>query len=179
MVPIQAGRLVSGKMDIVVEGLPRVDQGLDHLVGMTTWQGVGAVKVDADRGPGQDAGPAIGLVDFQDQRRRGRVVGQVDNKMVAGINVQSRILKPFGGHEAEQVAAVRVGGGLVGKIDFQHAVGAEQIGRVGDDASRSRTLAGVRHRRDRPWRGRAGCGGGPAIATAGERQGHCTNCQGQ
>lgn len=53
------------------------------------------------------------------------------------------ILEALGGHETKQRPAIRVGGGLVGKIDLELAVVTEERRRVLDDASRRKPSARV------------------------------------
>ena len=93
MIPVQPRRLVFGKMHVVLERVPRIDQRLDHLIRMTGGRSVGAVKVHIERRAGQFGRAAIGLIDLQDDRRRRRIVGHIDNQMVARIDVQRRVFE--------------------------------------------------------------------------------------
>ena len=45
VIPVEAGRLVGGNCHVVVEALPRRDEGVEHLVLPADWGDVGAVEV--------------------------------------------------------------------------------------------------------------------------------------
>src|ERR1700693_2090223 len=89
-------------------------------------------------------------IEFLGRRRNdpGRVVGHRDVERVARIDVQGRVLQAARRHEAEQLPPGRVGGRLIGELDVQNAVLAEQRRRLLDHAAGRKSLTGLGDRGD-------------------------------
>jgi len=49
MIPIETGRVICGKLDVIDEALPGIDEGVNDAVGVTDRPRVGAVEMDVDQ----------------------------------------------------------------------------------------------------------------------------------
>jgi hypothetical protein len=83
-----------------------------------------------------------------DRCRRG-VVGNRDDQMVPGMDVEGGIFEAVRRHETEKSPALIVGFGLIRESDAQIAIVAEQSGRITHDGACGKPKARIRNRRDR------------------------------
>ncbi len=167
VVPVQPGGLVVGEGNVVLEGLVRawVDHRPEHVVLVAVRGGIGSVIVNVDGGRRRLRVPTVGRIQDphrHDRRAGGRnrwvrsIVGDGEDEVISGLEVQGRILQPIRRHETKKLAAVAVHPLLVGEFHVQDAVGAEERRGVVDDAACGVTRAGIRHGR---YRGKLAGGG--------------------
>jgi hypothetical protein len=82
------------------------------------------------------------------------VVGNRDDQMVPGMDVEGGIFEAVRRHETEKGPTLVIGSGLIRESDAQIAVVAEQSRRITHDGAYWKPKARIRNRRD--WGERAG-----------------------
>src|SRR2546430_12487362 len=83
VVPVEPGRLVGRKGDVVLKGLAGIDGRLDHLIRVTGRRGVGAVIVEVERGWAHARGAAV---------RRGHRSEEHTSELQSQSNLGCRLL---------------------------------------------------------------------------------------
>ena len=68
-------------------------------------------------------------------RDGGKIVREMDDQIVAGIDNQRRRFKPRIRHVAVADKPLRIGHGVEANCDFEHAILALEHGRVGNDGA--------------------------------------------
>ena len=157
MVPVRARRLVVRKRHRIGEGLARVDQRMNDLVGVASRRRVGAVVMDVHRRGIHRAVTACGVgrsrhFHIVGGRRRRQVVDHVHDQRVARLDVQGWRFATVGRREAIEREPIRIGAGVVGQIHRQHAILTEQIDRILHHAPKRTAEARIAGRAGERWR---------------------------